>query len=424
MELSKLPFTLKPQNTVSAPSIAPFFPFARVVPVDQTVVELETHVEAVITLAPIEGASPFCSVCGENTRRLHMHGTRRVRDLNLAHARIDLVVPNRKLRCANCRTIRTEGHSFLDPYRRHTLRFERAVADLCRHAPIKQVAAHFGLSWHAVKEIDKQRLEREVGTPCYDGLRLIAVDEVAVHKGHTYLTTVLDLETGRIVWVGKGRTEATLASFFAELTPEQRQSIEAVASDMAAGFRNAVEKACPHAALVYDLFHVVAKYSREVVDVVRLEEAKKQDEAGRKLIKGSRYLLLKNAPNLLTSQRKALRELLAANEALNTVYVLKDQLKRIWDYKHPTWARKALDQWCALAHASGIPALATFARNLCRHEKGIVNHCRYPIHTGRLEGINNKIKVIKRQAYGFRDDAYFILKIKGAFPGTLQPNPR
>jgi transposase len=395
-----------------------------VVPVDQQVIGSETRVQSVITLAPIEGAWPFCSVCGENSGRVHMHGTRKVRDLNLAHARVDLVVPNRKLRCANCRTIRTEGHSFLGPYRRHTLRLERAVADLCRHLPIKQVAEHFDLSWHAVKEIDKRRLEREVGTPCYDGLRLLAVDEVAVHKGHTYLTTVLDLETGRIVWVGKGRTEATLAGFFEELTPEQRNSIKAVASDMAAGFRNAVEKACPHAALVYDLFHVVAKYSREVVDVVRTEESKKQNEAGRKLIKGSRYLLLKNAPNLLRSQRKPLRELLAANKNLNTVYVLKDQLKRIWEYKRPAWARKALDQWCALAHASGNPALATFARNLCRHEKGIVNHCRYPIHTGRLEGINNKIKVIKRQAYGFRDDAYFILKIKGAFPGALQPNPR
>ena len=424
MELSKLPFTLKPQNTVSDLSIARYIPFARVVPVDQAVVELATHVEAVITLAPIEGALPFCSVCGENGGRLHVYATRRVRDLNLAHARVDLVVPTRKLRCANCKTIRTEGHSFLSPYRRYTLRFEQAVADLCRHLPIKQVAEHFDLDWHAVKEIDKRRLEREVGTPCYDGLRLLAVDEVAVHKGHTYLTTVLDLETGRIVWVGKGRSESTLAGFFEELTPQQRESIEAVASDMAAGFRNAVEKACPRAALVYDFFHVVAKYSREVVDVVRLAEAKKQDEAGRKLIKGSRYLLLKNAPNLLGSQRKALNELLAANQTLNTVYVLKDQLKRIWDYKHPTWARKALDQWCALAHASGVPALATFARKLCRHEKGIVNHCRYPIHTGRLEGINNKIKVIKRQAYGFRDDAYFILKIKGAFPGTLQLNPR
>jgi transposase len=236
MELSKLPFTLKPKNTVSDLSITPYFPFARVVPVDQQVIELETRVQSVITLSPTEGAWPICAVCGQESRRLHISGTRRVRDLNLAHARVDLVVPNRKLKCSECRTIRTEGHSFLGLYRRYTERFERAVADLCRHLPIKQVAEHFDLSWHAVKEIDKRRLEREVGTPNYDGLRLLAVDEVAVHKGHTYLTTVLDLETGRIVWVGKDRTEATLASFFAELTPEQRASIEAVACDMAAGW--------------------------------------------------------------------------------------------------------------------------------------------------------------------------------------------
>jgi transposase len=424
MELSKLPFTLKPQNTVSALSIMPYFPFARVVPVDQQVIELATRAQSIITLAPAEGVWPICAVCGQESRRLHIYGTRRVRDLNLAHARVDLVVPNRKLRCATCQTIRTEGHSFLGPYRRYTVRFEQAVADLCRHLPIKQVAEHYDLAWHAVKEIDKRRLEREVGTPCYDGLRLLAVDEVAVHKGHTYLTTVLDLETGRIVWVGKDRTEATLAGFFAELTPEQRKSIEAVASDMAAGFRNAVEKACPHAALVYDLFHVVAKYSREVVDVVRIEEAKKQDEAGRKLIKGSRYLLLKNDSNLRESQRQALQELLAANETLNTVYILKDQLKQIWSYTDPALAKQALDRWCALAEQSGIAPLTTFARNLRRHEKGIVNHASYPIHTGRLEGINNKIKVIKRQAYGFRDDAYFVLKIKGAFQGPLQLNLR
>ena len=424
MELSKLPFTLKPKNTVSDLSITPYFPFARVVPVDQQVIELATRAQSIVTLAPADGAWPICAVCDQESRRLHIYGTRRVRDLDLAHARVDLVVPNRKLRCATCQTIRTEGHSFLGSYRRYTERFERMVADYCRLLPIKQVAERFGLSWHAVKEIDKRRLEREVGTPCYDGLRLLAVDEVAVHKGHTYLTTVLDLETGRIVWVGKDRTEATLASFFAELTPEQRASIEAVACDMAAGFRNAVEKACPHAALVYDLFHVVAKYSREVVDVVRLEEAKKQDEAGRKLIKGSRYLLLKNDSNLHESQRKALQELLAANQTLNTVYVLKDQLRQIWSYTDPALAKQALDRWCAMAEQSGIAPLATFARNLRRRENGIVNHASYPIHTGRLEGINNKIKVIKRQAYGFRDDAYFILKIKGAFQGSLQLNLR
>ncbi len=305
-----------------------------------------------------------------------------------------------------------------------TVRFERAVAELCRVLPIKQVAAHFGLHWHTVKEIDKRRLDREVGTPCYEGLRLLAVDEVAVHKGHTYMTTVLDLETGRMVWIGPDRTKATLLGFFAELTPEQRSSIEAVATDMAAGYREAVREACPRAALVYDLFHAVAKFSREVIDRVRVDESKKRDEAGRKLIKGSRYLLLKNEEHLVGDQRERLDTLLAANEHLNLVYILKDQLKRIWTYRRPGWARRALEQWCALAEASDLAPLKTFAKNLRRHSEGIINHCHHPLHTGRLEGINNKIKVIKRMAYGFRDDAYFILKIKGAFPGQLHPNPR
>lgn len=298
------------------------------------------------------------------------------------------------------------------------------MAELCRVLPVHQVAVHYGLDWHTVKAIDKRRLEREVGTPCYDGLRLLAVDEVAVHKGHTYLTTVLDLETGRMVWLGKDRTKACLAGFFAELTAAQRASIEAVATDMAAGYREAVAEACPQAALVYDLFHAVAKFSREVVDRVRVDESKKRNEAGRRLVKGSRYLLLKNADHLVGDQRARLATLLAANHNLHTVYVLKDQLKRIWTYRRPAWAKRALEQWCALAEASGLKPLQTFARNLRRHAEGIINHCRYPLHTGRLEGMNNKIKVIKRMAYGFRDDASFILKIKGAFPGELHPNPR
>lgn len=238
------------------------------------------------------------------------------------------------------------------------------------------------------------------------------------------MTTVLDLETGRMVWIGKDRTKATLSRFFQELTAEQRASIEAVATDMAAGFREAVAEACPHAVLVYDLFHAVAKFSREVIDRVRVDESKKQDEAGRQMIKGSRYLLLKNDSNLLADQRERLNTLLAANENLNTVYVLKDQLKHIWAEQLPELAERALNQWCELAEASGLKPLKTFAKNLRLHAAGIISHCLYPLHTCRLEGMNNKIKVIKRMAYGFRDDAYFILKIKGAFPGILHPNPR
>lgn len=409
---------------MSAPSIAPYFPFAGVVPSQQTVEEVgDGEAWATITLEAEEGAWPVCSGCGQVCWPIHSYGARVVRDLNLAHARVDLIVPQRKVRCESC-GIRVEALSFVEPYRRFTRRFERAIAELCRKLPIRDVAALFGLSWHTVKEIDRRRLVAEVGTPGYDGLRLLAVDEIAVRKGHSYLTIVLDLESGRVVWIGEGRSEATLAAFFAELTPEQRAAIEAVATDMAAGYGRAVQQACPQAQLVYDLFHVVAKYSREVVDVVRSEEASQYVGADRRFIKRSRYLLLRNHRNLWPDERLRLKALLQVNDRLNTVYVLKDQLKEIWGYRRKGWARHALARWCEMAAESGIAALVRFARNLLRHEDGILNHCRYPLHTGRLEGVNNKIKVMKRMAYGYRDQRYFMLKIKDAFRGSLQPNLR
>lgn len=425
IEMSEVRFTLSLEDAMSALSIAPYFPFLRVMPVRQeiTIDDVTGAGQSVIEFESDSRRRPICSGCGKPRRSVHSTVLRRVTDLPLSGVRVELVLPQRKVRCPRC-GVRTERYEFLSSYRRATLRFERAVAELCRVLPIQHVAAHFGLDWHTVKEIDKRRLEHDVGTPCYDRLRLLAVDEVAVHKGHTYMTTVLDLETGRMVWIGRDRTKATLLGFFAELTDAQRASIEAVAMDMAAGYREAVREACPHAALVYDLFHAVAKFSREVIDRVRVDESKKRDEAGRQLIKGSRYLLLKNEENLVGDQRERLDALLAANRNLNTVYVLHDQLKDIWRYQRPGWARRALEQWMALAEASGLKPLMKFAKNLMRHADGIINHCRYPLHTGRLEGVHNKIKVIKRMAYGFRDDAYFILKIKGAFPGELHPNPR
>lgn len=406
---------------MSTLSIAPYFPFGRVFPIAQVVEDDGPRARSLITFDSRPEIRPRCWECDQPVDRVHSYHVRRLRDLNLAHAVVELDVPQRKLRCPRC-GIRAEGHDFFDPFRRCTRRLECAVGDLCRVLPVKHVASHFGLSWHTVKEIDKRRLIKEVGTPCYDDLRLLAVDEISVHKGHRYMTTVLDLQTGRLVWMGHGRTKATLLGFFDELSSEQRASIEAVAIDMANTYRQAIEEACPRAALVYDPFHVIAHYGKTVVDRVRLDESKKQSEEGRRYIKGSRYLLLKNEENLSEDQRIRLQELLDANEALSTVYVLKDQLKQLFRYERPERARRGLRLWCELADASGLVPLQRFAAMLRRHEDGIVSHARYPIHTGRLEGMHNRIKVIKRQAYGFRDDAYFMLKVKAAFPGHLQPD--
>lgn len=400
---------------MSALSIAPLYPFAGVVPVGQTLRGSEDAAHVMVEFSPEPTATAKCGGCSRPAPSIHRYRLREVRDLDLAHASVTLSIPHRIVRCKRC-GIRAEAHDFLAPYRRATKRFERAVGDLCQRLPVQHVAEHFGLPWNTVKEIDKRRLQEEVGTPSYDDLRLLAVDEIAVHKGHRYMTSVLNVETGAIVWMGDGREKATLHRFFAELTPKQRGRIEAIATDMFGAYREAIAEAVPHVRLVFDLFHVAAKYSREVIDPVRFEESRKMEtEEGRRLVKGSRFLLLRNEENLNEDQQSRLRSLLAANETLTTVYILKDQLKRIWDYRRPGWARQALHQWCDLAEASGIRRLQTFARNLGKLEAGIVAHALYPLHTGQLEGMHNRMKVIKRQAYGFRDNDYFVLKVKAAF---------
>jgi len=209
--------------------------------------------------------------------------------------------------------------------------------------------------------------------------------------------------------------------FFELLGPERCRQIRAVAMDMNAAFDLEVKRHCPNAEVVYDLFHVVAKYGREVVDRVRVDEANrvKHDKPARKVIKGSRWLLLRNKDNIEKQEdRVRLAELLKANRTLLKVYLLKDDLKELWAYRHSGYATKFWEHWFSRAIRSRIEPLKAFARKLKGYLAGILSHCRYPLHTSVLEGINNKIKVIKRMAYGFRDDAYFFLKIRAAFPGV------
>ena len=231
------------------------------------------------------------------------------------------------------------------------------------------------------------------------------------------MTVVLDHLTGRVVWMGEGRKKETVDAFFAGMSEAQKQAIEAVAMDMWEPFINRIQHHCPQAKIVFDLFHVVKAFG-EVIDDVRREEVRKATtDLDRRYIKGSRYLLLKNRENLRPHERVRLRDLLAANERISAVYQLKDQLKMIYRYRKRGWAKKALDQWCALAADVQHPAMKRFIGRLRFFEDGILNHCDYAIGTSRLEGVNNKIKVIKRKAYGFHDPAYFTLKVKQALPG-------
>jgi transposase len=276
--------------------------------------------------------------------------------------------------------------------------------------------------WHTVKDIDHQRLKRLNGDFSAEGTRRLVMDEFALHKGHRYATVALDAERMRVLWIGEGNSREAIRPFFEMLGPEGCKCIEAVTMDMNTAMDLEVRQQCPNAEVIYDLFHVVARFGREVVDRVRVDQANtlRVEPKARQVIKRSRWLLLRTRDNLKAEQAIKLEELLAANQPLATVYLLKTELKEIW-YAPSVWeGARRWKTWLKLALESQIAPLILFAKRLAKYRRGILASAIYPMNSSILEGANNRIKVIKRMAYGFRDASYFFLKIKDAFPGKTR----
>jgi transposase len=387
--------------------------------------EVDGKPQVWIELLPRQDGPPrICGGCGKGCGSVHEVEQRWVKDLPILECPTYLLVHRVRLNCPTCGGPKLQRLSWLEPYARVTSRLAASVARLCKVTSVKHAAAFYGLDWKTAKAIDKAHLEKELGPvdeASLAGVEVIAMDEFATHKGQRYATVVLDPRTKRVLWVGKGHGREDVRPFFELLGEAGRRRLKAVVIDMNGAYEAEVRAQCPSAAVVYDLFHVVAKYGHEVIDRVRVDEANRlrHDKPARKVIKGSRWLLLRNRDNIKKEEdRVRLDELLAANRKLMKAYVLKDDLKALWDYRHTGYAKRFWDGWYARAVRSRIEPLKRFALKLKGYLGGILNHCRWPLHTSVLEGVNNKIKVIKRMAYGFRDDDYFFLKIRAAFPGV------
>jgi transposase len=279
---------------------------------------------------------------------------------------------------------------------------------------IQDVADHLQVSWDMIKEIQRADLQRRFAHPKLKKVRQIAIDEISVAKGHRYMTVVLDLESGAVLFVGDGKGADALQPFWRRLRASGAR-IRAVATDMSWAYIEAVSNNLKDAVHVFDHFHVIKLYNEKLSELRRDVYREVTDLMHKDVLKGIRWLLLKNPENLdpTKNEKARLDEALRINAPLFVGYYMKEQLRAIWNQEDKRTARRFLNDWIALAQMSGLRMLINFAKTLMLHCEGVLNYYEHRISTGPLEGTNNKIKTMKRQAYGFRDHAFFKLKIMG-----------
>lgn len=360
-----------------------------------------------------------CVACGSPNVGRQGQVTRTFRTLPIGSQSVELEARIPRLACRDCGAVRQAAIAFAEPRRTYTKAFARYVLDLSRNMTIKAVAQHLGVGWDLVKEIQKKYLQKRFGKPRLKHVKQIAIDEISTGKGHQYVTVVMDLESGAVLHVGKGKGGDALLPFWKRLRAAHAK-IEAVATDMSPAYIGAVAEHLSHATLVFDRFHVIKLFNEKLSDLRRDLYRQLADSMEKDSLKGVRWLLLKRPENLDADRREPqrLQEALRLNEPLAMAYFLKEELNQLWEQEDEQAAEALLMDWIAYAESSGIRMLHKFARTLRIHSRGILNWYDYPISTGPLEGTNNKIKTMKRQAYGFRDPEFLRLKILGIHETT------
>lgn len=356
-------------------------------------------------------AKPACPQCGAR-----LQGVRRLwqvaKDLPLGPVGLVLVrYEALQGYCAACRGHTTLRPPEIDPHAQATKRLKAFVARLCRYMPLSHVRDVVPVPPATAYRWDKAHLEDTLPAPALDGVRVLLIDEKAVRRHYGYVTLVMDGDTGELLYWAQGKKKESLEPFFAGLTPEQKAGIEAVAIDRNGAYYHVVQEQVPHAAVVYDKFHLVQGYHK-VLDRVRNDELRQAQKADKEVLKGQRFNLYRNPERLSDEQARDLQALLAINENLCTAYVLKEALKRLWGYRYRAWALKYLEKWVGWARDSAIPALVEFAEGLWRDRQEVVAYCRHRITTGPLEGFNNTISRLIHRACGIKDLHYLFLKVR------------
>jgi transposase len=318
----------------------------------------------------------------------------------------------RRVECKTC-GVKNEKLDFLSDNTKYTLRFAMQIGGLCRAMTIKDVAQRMHLDWHGVKDLDKIYMREQLRRAGPPVPRVIGIDEVSIKKRHVYRIVVSDLEAKRAIWFGgEGRSEKDMDAFYMFLSKESAEKIRVAVMDMWKPFRKSTHAHAPNAAILFDKFHIL-QHLGAALDKIRKAEYGRLTGPKRKFIKGQKYILLSHKENLSPEGKQSLRLLLKANRRLNTAYLLRESFAQLWDYKSEAWARRFFDNWKAQLRWQRLKPYGKFAAMIERHWDGIAAYCKpeNKVALGFVEGLNNKIRVLQRRAYGLRDEEYLKLKI-------------
>jgi transposase len=350
-----------------------------------------------------------CPSCGRRNRLSKEFYKRTVRDLGVGPKDCYITFFENKLRC-KCGFRGFEELDFVRPYSRCTKRFEEFVYLLCQKMALTDVCKVMKIDWKTAREIDQYYTMRNLESLDNIYPKRIGVDEIAYQKGHKYLTIIRDLDLNKVIWVGLDRKEQTLDMFFEELGLEKQKHILLAVVDMWDPYIASLTNYCPNVRIVYDKFHII-KIINQALDDVRKKEFAKTDNKQRKEWKKKRFLILKRNKNLNDKQKETLNELMNQNETLYQAYLLKEQISDIMDEPEVSTAITRLEEWLKNVINAGIDPITKAAKVLFRHLDGILYYLEYRVTNAGSEGFNNKINIIKRRAYGYKDIGYFILKI-------------
>ena len=391
-----------------------------------SVIDVSFGAAGVIVEVRLRRRRRVCSRCGQTGSELQIHDwrTKRWRHLDLGRTRCVIECELRRLRCKDC-GVHLEAVPWARPDARHTRDFEDVVGWLAQQMAKTPIAGLLRIAWDTVGQIVERVVSEQLDERRLEGLLAIGVDEISYRRHHRYLTSVVDHRAGAIVWCSPGRNSETLRGFF-ELLGERKRSIKAVSIDMSGGYEKAIREALPAAEVAFDPFHVV-RLAQRAVDQVRRDEWNAHERShtpkGR-WIKGTRWSLLKAPAKQSAEQLALLAEVQQANRSLYRAFLLKEELRVLYQLQRPTLASAHLDAWLAWASRSKLEPFVKLARTIRLHRHGILAAIRLGLTNGRLEGLNSRIRLISHRSFGFHSAAPLIALVYLCCSGITIQLPR